>query len=82
LLELPVSNVLAGTRALSRAADLRFRPSLTGGSARDASLDRHVVRLSPTHGFPVAPGIGLASPAGDGRTVDALGCRWTVRHSD
>jgi hypothetical protein len=39
------------------------------------------VRLRPTHGTPIAPGVGLASPAGDGRSVNALGCRWTVRRS-
>jgi hypothetical protein len=39
------------------------------------------VRLRPTHGRPIAAGIGLVSPAGDNRSVDALGCRWTVRRS-
>lgn len=82
MLELPVANVPAATQALARAVDLRFRPSLVGAGARDANIGRHIVRLRPTHGTPAAPGVGLASPAGDDRSVDALGCRWTVRRSD
>ena len=81
VLELPVADVAIAGRTLARAFDLRFRPSLVGGGARDANLGRHIVRLRPTHGTPVAPGIGLASPAGDGRSVHALGCRWTVTRS-
>jgi hypothetical protein len=84
LLELPVPSVLAGIRTLARTADLRFRPSLAGGSARDANLGRHVVRLSPASpagGDGVSPRIVLASPAGDGRNVETLGCRWTVTQS-
>jgi hypothetical protein len=81
MLELAVSNVPSAVRMLGLAADLRFRPSLVGGGARDANLGRHIVRLWPTHGTPISPRIGLASPAGDDRTVDALGCRWTVRRS-
>jgi hypothetical protein len=81
VLELPVADVPSASQTLARAAKLRFRPSLVGGGARDANLGRHIVRLRPKHGRPIAPGIGLASPAGDDRSVDALGCRWTVRRS-
>jgi hypothetical protein len=84
LLELPVGSVAAAVQTLSRTANLRFRPSLAGGGARDASLGRQVVRLSPmarTGATAVLPRIGLSSPAGDARTVEALGCRWTVRPS-
>jgi hypothetical protein len=81
VLDLPVPDMSSATQSLARTADLRFRPSLVGGAARDANLGRHVVRLRPTHGLPVAPEIGLVSPAGDDRSVDALGCRWTVRRS-
>jgi len=66
---------------LGRAADLRFRPSLTGGSARDANLGRQVVRLRAAHGVLGRPVIGLASPVGDDRSEDLLGCRWSVRRS-
>jgi hypothetical protein len=81
VLELPVANVATVVQTLARAIDLRFRPSLAGSGARDADLSRQIVRLRPTHGTPIAPGVGLASPAGDGRSVNALGCRWTVRRS-
>ena len=78
VLEIPVANVPAATQMLARAADLRFRPSLVGGAARDANLGRHVVRLRPVGGTHVAPWIRLASPAGDDRSVEVLGCRWIV----
>lgn len=81
VLELPVSDVPAAVHVFGRAADLRFRPSLSGGSARDANLGRQVVRLRSARGGTGRPVVGLASPAGDGRSVDALGCRWTVRQS-
>jgi hypothetical protein len=81
ILELPVPNVSASVQSLARNADLRFRPSLAGGAARDASLGRQLVRLRPTLETAAAPRIVLASPAGDDRSVDALGCRWTVRRS-
>jgi len=81
VLELPFPDVPAAVNMLGRAADLRFRPSLTGGSARDANLGRQVVRLRAAHGAPGRPVISLASPAGDDRSVDLLGCRWSVRRS-
>ena len=81
VLELPVPVVPPAVQSLARAGNLSFRPSLVGGAARDANLGRHVVRLRPTHGTAVPPGIVLVSPAGDDRSVDALGCRWTVGRS-
>jgi hypothetical protein len=81
VLELPVVDVSSATQKFARGAQLSFRPSLVGGGARDANLGRHIVRLQPTHGAAVAPGIVLASQAGDNRSVDALGCRWIVRLS-
>jgi len=81
VLELPVADMASASQTLARAAKLQFRPSPVGGGARDANLGRHIVRLRPTRGRPIAPGIGLVSPAGDNRSVDALGCRWTVRRS-
>jgi len=80
-LEIPVAGVQAAGLTLLRTANLRFRPSLAGHGARDASLGRQIVRLTPMgRGGDVAE-IGLASPAGDGRAVEAFGCRWTVRRS-
>ena len=81
VLELPVADVSSATQKFARGAQLTFRPSLVGGGARDANLGRHIVRLQPTHGVDVAPGIVLASLAGDDRSVDVLGCRWMVRLS-
>lgn len=81
MLELPVPDVPATVHVFGRAADLRFRPSLTGGSARDANLGRQVVRLRAAHGVLGRPVISLASAAGDDRSVDVLGCRWSVRRS-
>jgi hypothetical protein len=81
VLELRVPNMSSAAGTLARSADLRFRPSLAGGAARDANLGRHIVRLRPADGTAAIARIGLASPAGDGRSVDALGCRWTVRRS-
>lgn len=81
VLELPAGDVTAASMALARAVDLRFRPSLAGGGARDANLGRNVVRLRPSSEGTAVPRIYLASAAGDGRTVDALGCRWVVRRT-
>jgi hypothetical protein len=83
-LELPVERVTAAIQALARTADLRFRPSLAGRGARDAGLGRQVVRLSPiarARGPAATPTIGLASPAGNGQAVEALGCHWTIKPS-
>ncbi len=81
VIELPVADVSSTTRKFARGARLSFRPSLAGAGARDAGLGRHTVRLKPAHGEAAAPGIVLASPAGDNRSVDLLACRWTVRSS-
>lgn len=80
VLELPTPDVPGAILRYLRTYGIRFRPSLAGGGARDASLGRQIIRLRPA-----APGmlpvIRLAAPAGDGRSVEALGCRWTVRPS-
>ncbi len=81
VLELPVADVPDAIHKLARAAGLRFRPSLAGGGARDANVGPQIVRLRPTRGRALAPGIGLVSPAGDDRAVEVLGCRWIVRSS-
>jgi hypothetical protein len=80
VLELPVADVASAVDMLGRSADLRFRPSLAGGGARDANLGPHLVRLRPARAAQ-APTIVLASPAGDDRAVEALECRWIVRRS-
>ena len=94
-LELPTANVPAMIQRLVQTLGLQFRPSLAGRGARDANLARQIVRLAPTR-FPPGPAavapvaapapqapatIRLASPAGDDRTVTAIGCRWSLRRS-
>jgi hypothetical protein len=81
VLELPATNMSLAIQRLSRTLGLRFRPSLMGGGARDANLGPHTVRLRPARGQAPSPAIELSSPAGDGRVVEMLGCRWSVRPS-
>jgi hypothetical protein len=81
VLELATGAVPATIQRLTRALGLRFRPSLSGGGARDANIGSHTVRLRPSRGEPNAPAIHLASPAAIDRTVEALGCRWVLRPS-
>jgi hypothetical protein len=80
VLELPVLGdaVAARSLALLRARDLRFRPSLAGGGARDASIGGQTLRLRPVAaGTP--PLVRLAASAGEARDVEALGLRFFVR---
>jgi len=78
VLELPTADIPATILRYLRTFGIRFRPSLAGGGARDANLGRQTVRLRPaTDG--ATPLIRLAAPGGSGRSVDALGVRWTVR---
>ena len=47
VLELSVDEVNRTSQAFLRSVGLRFRPSLTGGGARDANVGRQTVRLRP-----------------------------------
>jgi glyoxalase-like protein len=76
VLALPTPSTGAAMQTLGREAGLRFRPSLTGSGARDASIGDQVVRLAPTASNVT---IELASPAGDDRDIAAFGIRWIVR---
>ena len=80
VLELPTPDVPGAILRYLRTYGIRFRPSLAGGGARDANLGRQIVRLRPAAPG-VLPVIRLAAPQGDGRSVEVLGCRWTVRPS-
>lgn len=80
VLELPVPDVNRATQRLLRVAGLRFRPSLAGGGARDASLGRQLVRLRPgRRGDAWTATIRLAGPGLPDRSIDTLGCRWVLR---
>jgi hypothetical protein len=81
VIELPTGSVPATIQGLTRALGLRFRPSLSGGGARDANFGSQTVRLRSSRGRPAAASIHLASPAAIDRSVEALGCRWVLRPS-
>jgi len=81
VLELPTASVPATIQGLTRALGLRFRPSLSGGGARDANIGSQTLRLRPSRGEPAAPSIHLASRAAIDRAVAAFGCRWVLRPS-
>jgi hypothetical protein len=81
VLELPTDRVPVAIQRLTRALGLRFRPSISGGGARDANLGNQIVRLRPSRGGIGVPAIHLASPAATARSIEALGCRWVLRPS-
>ena len=78
VLELPVDDPNAASQRLLRALGLRFRPSLAGAGARDASVGRQIVRLRPRRGGGATPVIRLRARAAEERTIEMLGCRWVV----
>jgi hypothetical protein len=77
-LELAVDDPNAASQRLLRAVGLRFRPSLAGGGARDASVGRQIVRLRPRRGGRAIPVIRLRAPVAEERTIDLFGCRWVI----
>jgi hypothetical protein len=78
VLELPVDDPNASSQRLLRAVGLRFRPSLAGGGARDASIGGQLVRLRPRgRGAPV-PTIRLRAPVPEERSVELVGCRLVI----
>lgn len=80
VLEIPAAaaEVAGRSMALLAASDLRFRPSLAGGGARDATIGRQTIRLRPAAAGAL-PTIRLAAPGGDARDVEAVGLRFVVR---
>lgn len=80
VLELPTADIPKVILGFLRTFGLRFRPSLAGGGGRDANVGRQIVRLRPSTAGAI-PLIRLAAPGGDGRAVEALGCRWSIRPS-
>lgn len=78
-LEIGVADVAATTRRFLRTLQLRFRPSLRGGGARDTDIGHQVVRLRPRRGDAApATTIHLAIPGRPPLETDLLGCRWIV----
>lgn len=80
VLELPVAqaDVARRSTALQRTFDLRFRPSLAGGGARDATIGRQTLRLRPASAGTL-PSVRLIAPGAATRDVEALGLRFVVR---
>jgi hypothetical protein len=82
VLELAVDDVNRTSQAWLRTVDLRFRPSLAGGGARDADIGPQIVRLRPRRGgsglgpadVTVHLAIGRAPPS----DLEAIGVRWRV----
>lgn len=81
-LELPVESPNATIQRFGRTVGLRFRPSLAGGSSRDAAVGRQTVRLRPRRGDGAVATVHLTVNARiEPRTIETLGCRWRVRAS-
>lgn len=78
VLELYADDLNAASQRLLRAVGLRFRPSLAGGGARDASVGRQIVRLRPRRGGAGTPTIRLRAGSAEDRSVELYGCRWVV----
>jgi glyoxalase-like protein len=78
LLELPVDEIDRTSRAFARTLDLRFRPSLAGGGARDTDVGPHRVRLRPRRTGHRSAVIGLRIARQERRDLELLGCRWVV----
>jgi hypothetical protein len=80
VLELPVGDPNATIQAFLRTVGLRFRPSLSGGGARDADIGRQLVRLRPTRrGEPGAITVHVSIQDREPADVDLLGIRWRIR---
>jgi hypothetical protein len=80
LLELRVDDVDRSSRAFTRSLDMRFRPSLVGGGARDADIGSQRIRLRRRRagtGTGTAT-IGLSIAGATPAELDLLGCRWIV----
>jgi hypothetical protein len=80
VLELGVDDPDRTSQSFLRTVGLRFRPSLSGGGARDADIGMQRVRLRPTRD-PTRPRtmIHLRTREEVSADVDVLGCRWILR---
>ena len=77
-LELAVDDPNPASLRLTRTVGLRFRPSLSGGGSRDASLGTQLVRLRPRHGGAATPTIRLRAGVVDEHAIELFGCRLVV----
>jgi Glyoxalase-like domain len=79
VLELPVSDLNGTIQRFVRTIGLQFRPSLSGGGSRDATIGVQTVRLRRKSGGSASTVVHLAAPVPERRTSDLFGCRWIVR---
>ena len=80
VLELGVDDLDRTSQAFLRTVGLRFRPSLSGGGARDADIGAQDVRLRPTRDRTKPPTtVHLRTRQDLSADIDALGCRWILR---
>jgi catechol 2,3-dioxygenase-like lactoylglutathione lyase family enzyme len=77
--EFAVDDVATTTRRWLQSLDLRFRPSLVGGGARDTDIGRQLARVRPRRDT-TAPSttIRLSIPGRRPLQADLFGCRWIV----
>ncbi len=80
LLEIAVGDVSTAIGRYLRTTGLRFRPSLAGGGARDATIGGQTLRIRPKRD-PRAPEttVHLAIAETTPSEVDLFGCRWIIR---
>ena len=77
VLELSVDEVNRTSQAFLRSGGLRFRPSLTGGGARDANIGRQTVRLRPRRDADAPHStVHLTIRGRAAADVELLGLRW------
>jgi hypothetical protein len=74
--EVPVANMQAATMRVHRDIGVGFRPSLSGGGARDGAVGRQTLRLLVGRAA-VAPRVVIRAGS-EARNVEVLGCRWLV----
>jgi len=80
VLELGVDDLDRTSQALLRTTGLRFRPSLSGGGARDVDIGTQRVRLRPARDrSKPRTTIHLWTRQDLSSDVGALGCRWILR---
>lgn len=77
VLELSVDEVNRTSQAFLRSVGLRFRPSLTGGGARDANVARQTVRLRPRRGTDAPSStVHVLIRGRAAADIELLGVRW------